>query len=417
MKQHRALNAVLATQWAITEEYLDIIAAIAEREHEYAGNLQALEAKLGRPLGNTMTASVRDGVAMIPVEGPMFKRANFFQAISGATDYATIARDLTEAIDDPAVNSIILMIDSPGGEVTGVAELAAMIRASAKPVWAFIEGSGCSAAYWLAAACHQVIASPTAVVGSIGCQIGFSLKEPKAGEKSYRFVSSVSPLKNAHPDTEAGAAGIQAIADDLGTVFVNSMAEYRKVMPATVLEKFGQGGTMVAAKALAAGMIDSVSTYEDALISLKQETMSMDYSTLTAQALADNRPDLVAEFRAQGVASVEKVDAAAVRAEAVKAERERIVAIEALAVPGAEAIIATAKADGSAPTDVAVKLIQHVQAGGTKDPNKTALDNIRGAESGMKPPKATGEAGEHGRPDTDELDGLLNAARTAGAIR
>lgn len=416
MKQRRALNAVLATQWAITEEYLDIIASIAEREHEFAGNLEALEAKLGRPLGNTMTASVRDGIATIPVEGPMFKRANFFQAISGATDYTTIARDLTAALEDPAVNAIMLVIDSPGGEVTGVAELASMIRSASKPVWAFIEGSGCSAAYWMAAAAHKVVASPTAILGSIGCQIGFTLKEPKAGEKSYRFVSSVSPKKNAHPDTADGAAGIQSVADDLGHVFVGSVANDRKVTPATVMEKFGQGGTMVASKALAVGMVDSVSTYEDALTSLKQETMSMDYSTLTAQALADNRPDLVAEFRAQGVASVEKVDVAAAKAEAVKAERDRMVALDELAEKsGAHDIVAAAKADGSSPSDTAMKILLSGKPAG-KDSNGKAMDNIKGAENSMTPPASTAENNETGR-EGDELDGLLNAARTAGAIR
>ena len=60
----RALDAVLAAQWVITPEYLNIIAGIADRESEYMGNLEALEAKLGRPLGNTRTMSVRDGIAI-----------------------------------------------------------------------------------------------------------------------------------------------------------------------------------------------------------------------------------------------------------------------------------------------------------------------------------------------------------------
>ncbi len=414
MKKNYALEAVLTAQWCITQEYLQLIADIAAREHEFAGNLEALEARLGRPLGNTLTASVRDGIAVIPVEGPLFKRAGFFAAMSGATDYTTIAQDLTAALEDPSVSAVMLQIDSPGGEVGGLSDLVAMIRGAGKPVHAHIDGTGASAAYWLASAAGTVTASATAVIGSVGAQMGLTVKDPKPGEKSYRFVSSQSPFKNAGPETEEGSARLQSLVDDLAQVFIDAVAQHRGIEAQSVLDNFGQGGVMVASKAADADMIDAVTTFEAAFASLKSRINSMDFKDLTAQALADNRPDLVASIRAEGAASVKTIDEAAVRAAATTAERERIVGIEALAMPGAEGVIAACKADGTSAEQAAVKVVQHMrtnQAGKGAE----ALENIKRAEAAMDKPAA----GNGDDDQTDEQKAVANmeALRKAGVIR
>jgi ClpP class serine protease len=417
MTKKRALDAVLAAPWAILPGHLELIASIAEREHEYAGNLQALEAKLGRPLGNTMTASVRDGVAVIPVEGPMFKRAGLFAAMSGATDYVTIAQDLSAALEDPNVSAVMLQIDSPGGEVRGLSDLVSMIKSAGKPVWAHIDGTGASAAYWMASSAAKVWASDTTIVGSIGAMLGMTEKDPKPGEKSYRFVSSQSPLKNAGPATKEGADAIQAMVDDLGKLFVDAVAANRKVSADFVLENFGRGDVMVASKAAAAGMIDHVGTFEAALSDLKKEINTMDFKSLTAQALAENRPDLVAAIRTEALATVEMVDAQSIRAEAVAAERERIAGIEALAMPGAESIVAACKADGTEPSAAAIKILAHMRES-TAGKAATALKNIQAAEATMTPPTSVEAKAGGAKGDAEAaLHADIEAVRKTGIIR
>lgn len=412
-KKHRALDAILATQWAILPETLDTIAAIAEREHEYSGNLEALEAKLGRPLGNTMSASLRDGVALIPIEGPLFKRANLMTAYSGATSYEVVASDLAAALENPQVDAVMLMVDSPGGEVRGTTDLAAMIKAANKPVWAHVSGTAASAAYWLISAADKIFASDTSILGSIGAQIGYTARDPRPGERSVRFVSSVSPLKNADPESDAGGQQVQQMVDDLGKVFVSAVADNMGVSVETVLEKFGQGGVMVASKALESGMINGISTFESAFAALKKELSSMDYTSLTAAALAENRPDIVAALRAEGVASVEKIDAAAIRAEAAKAERERITAIDALAMPGAEEVIAKAKAEGTDANMAAVLVLKAVQAASATAGAKH-VEGLKATEAALTPPaslEATKDKSE------DPADAILAAGKAAGSIR
>jgi hypothetical protein len=116
----RIWNRIAGEPWAITETALYTILEIAARENE---SPQAVAAKLGRNLQNTYSVTEREGVAIIPVAGPLFRYANLFTMISGASSYELIARDFTAALENPQIKGIILDIDSPGGEVNGVSEL------------------------------------------------------------------------------------------------------------------------------------------------------------------------------------------------------------------------------------------------------------------------------------------------------
>jgi len=201
---------------------------------------------------------VRDGTAVIPIDGPIFRRANLFTEISGATSTEILATDLQSAIDNSLVRRIVLEIDSPGGEATGIAELAAMIHASPKPITAYVDGIGASAAYWLAAAAHEMVVSSTALVGSIGVVASY---RPET-DGPIKVISTQSPLKQASPDTKAGRAETQRVIDELAAVFIADVARYRATDPETVMRDFGRGGLLVGAAAVAASMADRVGTFE-----------------------------------------------------------------------------------------------------------------------------------------------------------
>jgi ClpP class serine protease len=411
----KALDAILAMPWAIQDGWLEIIASIAERESEYSGNLEALEKKLGRPLANTYEVTVRDGIATIPVSGPLFRHASLFTMISGATSYDLLARDFTAALEDPTIRGIVLLIDSPGGEVNGASDLAQMIRAArgVKPIVAFAGGSMASAAYWIGSAADRLVASNTAMIGSIGAQMGMTVREPRAGEKSYRFVSSQSPNKNASPETEAGAAQAQAIVDDIAKVFIETVAGNRGITSEKVLENYGQGAVFLAEKAMANGMIDAVGTYEGVLASLKEDNNAMDYKSLTAEALAGHRPDLVKAIGDQAVASIDKPNLDDIRAAAAAAERDRLSAIEGQLVPGAEAIIAEAKLDPKATAEsTALKVLAHLRANPgalVQKPATTAMDEIKKTEAELDAPDPAA-----GKDKADPLDEIMANAAKAG---
>ena len=261
------LSRIRAEPWAITRETLETIVAIAERENETP---QAVAARLGRPLDNAYDVEVRDGIAIIPVAGPLFRYANLFTMVSGATSYEILARDFARALDDPMVSGILLNIDSPGGEVNGVSELAGMIYEGRKrkPVRAYVGGLGASGGYWIAAAAEEIVVADTAQLGSIGVVAAFEdsrAADEKAGRRRFEIVSSQSPDKRLDPTTDDGRGKIQARIDALAGIFVDRVAAYRGVTVEKVLADFGRGGVLVGADAVAAGLADKVGTFEGIL--------------------------------------------------------------------------------------------------------------------------------------------------------
>lgn len=113
---------------------------------------------------------VVDGIAVIEIAGVLIHRGGWIGQSSGQTSYEGIAAQIEAAASDPAVRGIALEIDSFGGEVAGVFDLADRIRAirGNKPVWAFVAEHAFSAGYALASQADRILLPRTGAVGSIG---------------------------------------------------------------------------------------------------------------------------------------------------------------------------------------------------------------------------------------------------------
>lgn len=260
-----AFRAACAVPWAIQAAWLRGILAIAAREHD----LRAVMAEVGQPLERTHVVTVRDGVATIPIIGPIFRYADMFTELSGGVTLDALAMDLHAALETPEVKAIVFAIDSPGGEVNGLAEMADMIYAAQlrKPTVAYIGGMGASAAYYFASAAQTVVVDRSALVGSIGTIL--TVDDPEADDSGeITFVASQSPKKLMDPATADGADELQNLVDALAAVFIADVARYRGVSEATVLAQFGQGGILVGQAAVAAGLADRLGSYEGVVADL-----------------------------------------------------------------------------------------------------------------------------------------------------
>lgn len=382
-----ALHLVTGIPWAIMEPTLKSIVEIADRVDVDLSNLekwkvdsvQAFTGDYNREGGY----HVRDGIAIVGVSGPIFRYANLMTDFSGASSLSKISKAFNAALIDRDVNGIILNIDSPGGQADGIAEFADMVRAgvSIKPVHAYIGGMGASAAYWIASAAQSVTIAKTGMAGSIGVVATIrdtKERDEKEGVKTLKFVSSTSPNKQLDPNTDEGAAEVQAIVDRLATEFVNAVADFRGVEPETVLQDFGQGGVMIGQDAVSAGLADAVGSFEGVLasmvpnnsVNMKGEiNMSAENSTesveatkpqtLTLESVKADHPEIAAALTEQGAT----------------AERERILGIEANSLPGHDDLIASFKADGkTTPEQAAVAILK-----AEKEKGATALSAIASA--------------------------------------
>ena len=405
-----AFHLAASRPWLIQRESLDTILAVADR----MGDPEALQSRTGKPLDNTRTVSMREGVAVIPVTGPIFRYANLFTEISGATATGVLAKDIQTALDNPYVRGIVLDINSPGGEATGINELSKLIASARgkKPIKAYAGGSMASGAYWLGVACDEVIVDETALLGSIGVVMSYldtSKRDAASGVRLVEIVSSQSPDKRVDPSTDDGRAKVQAVVDALAEQFIAAVARYRGVDAATVISDFGRGGVLVGPAAVQAGMADRLGSLEAVIAELagpasttqKRSPMSnsnkgqITVSTtedlrnaLAAGHAAENihiasNEDAIAQARAAGVEEGRK----AATSDAVVAERKRIADLQALSRSGFEAELKAAIDGGDSPEAFALSLLKAAADRGI------TLDAIN---------KDTPPAAEHARAGGDD---------------
>lgn len=263
----RAFDIACAQHWLILPDALERILAICERDFDH----EALAQFQGKPLDNTRTVEKRpNGVAVVPVTGPIMRYSNLFTEISGATSTQVLATDIRAALDDPSVTGIVLNMDTPGGDARGINELSDMIHASRgiKPIGTYAGGTMASAGYWIGSAADIVVADATALLGSIGVVSTIedtSERDAKSGKRTYQIVSSNAPNKRPDPNTEAGRAQFQAIVDAMESAFIEKVARNRGVGAEDVKANFGKGGVRVGQDAVNAGMADRLGSLESVI--------------------------------------------------------------------------------------------------------------------------------------------------------
>jgi signal peptide peptidase SppA len=233
----------------------------------------------GQPLivggGRSAPPTISRSVAVLPLFGTILPRTGWLDELLGAASTEAIGRDFDALLANSEVGAVILNVDSPGGVIEGVPELAAKIFAARgqKPIVAIANHWMASAAYWIGSAADEVVASPSATVGSIGV-MAVHLDRSEANKLegvAYRYVTS-SPEKAAlnpdEPPTEKALADLQARVDEAGEMFVKALAKQRGVTSAAVRNTYGQGRVMSAQEGLAAGLVDRIETLEETITRL-----------------------------------------------------------------------------------------------------------------------------------------------------
>ena len=376
----RAFELAASRPWLMLPDALDGLMAIADRQ----GDPEALEARLGRQLENTRAVTVRNGVAIIPVVGPIMRYANLFTRISGATSTQELATDFQTALDDPKVKAIVFNVDSPGGEANGINELSDMIHAARgkKPIKAYGGGSVASGAYWVASAADELVVDDTALMGSIGVVVEVVTREAREGEKRWTITSRNAPNKRPDISTEEGRAEISKTIDALGDVFVAKVARNLGVDADKVPAMGDHGGLMVGAAAVKAGLAHRLGSLETLIAELAgpASNTTRKLSMTIVKTTAELQQALAAGTDPQTIqiAAPEQVDTAAVKSEAAKAERDRINGINALAVKGFEAEISAAIENGSSVEATALALFKAAQDRGI------SIDGIKSDAQGVK---------------------------------
>lgn len=289
------LAAVGATPWLVHEPVMRAIVQVLEErttgvrldQDEIERRIDAAERRAGPHKG----AGKSGRVAVIPVVGVMAHRAAFFaDTSSSGTSVQSIQRAFREALRDDSIDAILFDVDSPGGQASGVPELADEIRAARgiKPMGAVSNTLMASAALWPFAQVDEITVSPSSLTGSLGvvmAHVDETGLNDKMGVK-VTLVHAGAHKVETYPDTsltEDAQAYMQSLVDDLYGKFLKGMADARGLTAKQVEANFGGGRVLTPSQAVKVGMADRIGTIEDALVRLGEGKVKM----RTAQASAE----------------------------------------------------------------------------------------------------------------------------------
>ncbi len=212
----------------------------------------------------------RKSVAVLPMVGTIAYRAGLINEGSGGMSIETFRNQFRELMDDGSVTAIVLDVDSPGGAVDGVEEMAEEIYQArkSKPVVAVANTMAASAAYWLASAASELYVTPSGQVGSIGV---FAAHEDQSGLMEQMGIKTTLVSAGKYkvegnpyePLSDEARAYVQKRVDESYAVFTRTVARNRGVDVATVREGFGEGRVIGAREAVKLGMVDGIASLDE----------------------------------------------------------------------------------------------------------------------------------------------------------
>jgi signal peptide peptidase SppA len=357
-------------------------------------DVAGVEARLGRPLANEQKKyTVREGgVGVLAIEGVLAPKANLFTEISGGASTQMLSAQVQGMLNDNAVKSIILAIDSPGGSVFGTPEFADVVRSAAKikPIVAVSDASICSGAYWIGSACNAVyITSPMVNVGSIGVVQRRTYQPAREGGPVVEEITAGKYKRVGSPDkplNKEDRAYVEGQLDHMYGVFISAVAQNRGVSVEQVIEHMADGRVFIGQQAIDRGLVDGFSTV-DAMVeqlatnpsqfanrrkakfamggqtskpagaqaltkpaaqaAITTEPVSLTpvinskESTMDMKDLKEQHPALFAQIETENAAAVAAATVAGATAEAA-----RISGVRATALPGHEKLVETLAFDG-----------------------------------------------------------------------
>lgn len=296
------IQAVQALPWAILPEKLAVIREILVlRANGQRLTPEEIRAEIDAARGDRQIITGGQAIAVIPIVGTLIPRGNMMTEMSGAASVQRLQTQFRAALADPEVGSIVLDIDSPGGQVGGIEEFASEIYQARgqKRVIAVANTLAASAAYWLASAASELVVTPSGEVGSIGVftvHQDVSAAMDKLGVKmtlisAGKYKTEGNPFE---PLGEEALGAAQSLVNEFYEMFTGAVARGRGVNQAAVVDGFGEGRLVSAEQAVRLGMADRVATIDQVINQLQAD------SSPRRPLRADNRDfslELDADFR------------------------------------------------------------------------------------------------------------------------
>ena len=270
-----------------------------------------------RESGNYALSPATKGVAIISVVGALVNRGAWIGARSGLVSYEGVTAQFRDAAMDPEVHSIVVDMETPGGQALGVFSLAQTIREvrKTKPVIAVVNDMAASGGYALASAASEIVVSPSSLVGSIGVvvvHLDRSGEMAKAGIKPTLIYAGKHKVEgNSFEPLSADVRDrLKAEVESLYDMFVDAVVAGRDGAITAQAVRDTEAATFFGEEAVRLGLADRVATLDAVLADLSPPrggfsnrgtlTMSDDKNTPQAGISQADHDRAVQASRAEG---------------------------------------------------------------------------------------------------------------------
>lgn len=226
---------------------------------------------------STVGVTNQNGIAVIEVRGIVSKYPSFLQAMFGGAATVDIRAALDIALTDPSIKGICFVIDSPGGAVSGIAELADAIyaaRQSGKLIVAQVDGMMASAAYWVGSQASKVYATNKSDrVGAIGTMMALNDTSKQAAAQGVEVVvattGSLKPMGvPGVPISDAMRANMLRTVTEMQGYFSEAVQRGRGIT-AKQVGFVGDGSVLTATDAIVFGLVDGVQSLDVTLAAMQ----------------------------------------------------------------------------------------------------------------------------------------------------
>ncbi len=238
--------------------------------------------------------------AVIAIHGILTKKPGAFDVFLGMTSYEQIEEQITQALADSSIETIILEIDSPGGEVNGVFDLADFIYESRakKRIIAIANDDAYSAAYAIASSAEKIFLTRTSGIGSIGViasHIDQSEFDEKQGIK-YTTIFAGRRKNDLNPHEPINSEGLESLREEIDRLyemFVQLIARNRNLSTERI--KSTEAGLYFGEKAIEIGLADGVTTFFEFINN--HRSVSMTTNELTEEGYENCRREVLEIIR------------------------------------------------------------------------------------------------------------------------
>lgn len=273
-RYRQILATLVGKPWAIMPERLsNMIDMFLFLKDGGVLSEEEINARIG---GRRKRTPISGSVTVLPLFNLMEHRPSMMSEWLGGTSTEVFGQWFDAAANDESVGAIVMDIDSPGGAAAGLQELSAKIfkaRRPGRPIIAVANDLAASAAYYVATAADEVVATPGGLIGSVGT-IAVHYEFSKALEQMGITPTILSAGENKsagntlEPLSDTGREEIQGIVDDYYEQFVADVAKNRGVKKSVVKADYGQGLIFSGPDAVSRGMADRVATLDEVLSGL-----------------------------------------------------------------------------------------------------------------------------------------------------